>query len=205
MLDICGSYHLGDCDVSPVAENVAKLDIEIAEQFSAPSAPAPTSHKKATSIDGLEAARSPCFGLDRCGKKISTLSQKPNATSGFGHENCPLVAGASSSLDNSNWPHTPPPPGRLSTPGRQSAKGFSTVCFLPRFQQIVQGLDRRGVQGRVSFGRQDLQRLPALQVHPDQQPLKDPGSRDASVAGSSALCGKDDVQQNVQHQLATGV
>jgi hypothetical protein len=40
MLDNCGSYHLGDQDISAIAEKIAKLDVAIAKQF---SAPAPTS------------------------------------------------------------------------------------------------------------------------------------------------------------------
>src|SRR5258706_15990350 len=42
MLDNCG-YHLGDQDISAIAEKIAKLDGAIAKQFSAPSEPAPTS------------------------------------------------------------------------------------------------------------------------------------------------------------------
>jgi hypothetical protein len=42
MLDNCG-YHLGDQDISAIAEKIAKLDVAIAKQFSAPSEPAPTS------------------------------------------------------------------------------------------------------------------------------------------------------------------
>jgi hypothetical protein len=43
MLDNCGCYHLGDQDICAIAEKIAKLDVAIAKQFSAPSEPAPTS------------------------------------------------------------------------------------------------------------------------------------------------------------------
>jgi hypothetical protein len=42
MLDNCG-YNLGDLNISAIAENIAKLDVAIAKQFSTPSDPAPTS------------------------------------------------------------------------------------------------------------------------------------------------------------------
>jgi integrase len=42
-------------------------------------------------------------------------------------------------------------------------------------QKVVQSGDRQGVQRRVGFGRQDPQRPPALNVHPDQQPLEGSG------------------------------
>jgi hypothetical protein len=42
MLDNCGCYHLGDQDISFIAEKIAKLDVAIAKQFSEPSEPAPT-------------------------------------------------------------------------------------------------------------------------------------------------------------------
>jgi hypothetical protein len=43
MLENCDCYHLGDQDTSAIAEKIAKVDVAIAKQFSAPSEPAPTS------------------------------------------------------------------------------------------------------------------------------------------------------------------
>jgi hypothetical protein len=43
---LSSGYHLGDQDISAIAEKIAKLDVAIAKQFSAQSEPAPTSEQE---------------------------------------------------------------------------------------------------------------------------------------------------------------
>jgi hypothetical protein len=89
---------------------------------------------------------------------------------------CPLVVGASSSPAKGKKAPYPTPAGASLTPGpsiRQRILDALPLAVL--LQQIVEGLDRQRVQRPVGFGRQDPQRPPALQVHPDQQPLEGSG------------------------------
>jgi hypothetical protein len=98
-------------------------------------------------------------------------------------KNCPLVAPSFQFSRFSNLAPTPPA-GGASTPGPSIHQWIFDGLFLAMLlQEVVQSGDRQGIQRRVGFGRQDPQRPPALNVHPDQQPLEGSG-----IGGEAGRC-----------------
>jgi hypothetical protein len=117
--------------------------------------------------------------------KIDTLTPWLNVVSVFDHEKLPAGGTGFQFSRFSKLAPYPTPAGEASQRlGRQTANGFSTVCFLPCFfrRSFRAVIARAFSVVSVSAARIRSDRQPSTFIL-ISSPLKDPGSRDLSRAG----------------------